>query len=67
MKSPWARASVEVRGVGAFVSGKASQRISAPDGQSTRDQSLLFSEVWVKRNGQWQLLNVRFVTGTGTR
>jgi hypothetical protein len=60
-------ASVEVRGVGAFVSGKASQRISAPDGQSTRDQSLQFSEVWVKRNGQWQLLNVRFVTGRGTR
>ncbi len=60
-------ASVEVRGVGAVVSGMASQRIRGPDGQSPRDQPLLFSEVWVKRNDQWQLMNVRFVTGSAAR
>ena len=53
---------VEVRGVGAVVSGTASQRINGPDGQFLRDQQLLFSEVWVKRGGQWQLMNVRFVS-----
>jgi hypothetical protein len=61
------KASVEVRGVGAVVSGTASQRISGPDGQGPRNQPLLFSEVWVKRNGQWQLMNVRFVAGSVTR
>ena len=48
--------------MGAVVSGTASQRINGPDGQFLRDQQLLFSEVWVKRGGQWQLMNVRFVS-----
>jgi hypothetical protein len=54
-------ASVEVRGVGAVVNGVASQRITGSDGQVSRTQPLRFSEVWVKRDGQWQLLNVRFI------
>lgn len=58
-------ASVEVHGVGAVVSGTASQHI--PDGQFLRDQPLRFSEVWIKRNGQWQLMNVRFLSPGGTR
>jgi hypothetical protein len=61
------QAAVDVRGLGAVVSGTASQRISSSDGQSTRNQMLMFSEVWVKRDGQWQLMNVRFVTPNGTR
>jgi hypothetical protein len=61
------QAAVDVRGLGAVVSGTASQRISGSDGQSTRNQMLMFSEVWVKRDGQWQLMNVRFVTPSGTR
>jgi hypothetical protein len=59
-------ASVEIRGLGAVVSGIASQHITGPDGQRLRDQPLMFSEVWVKRDGQWQLMNVRFVSA-GTR
>jgi hypothetical protein len=55
-------AAVEVRGVGAIVSGTASQRLAGPNGEPTRDQQLLFSEVWVKRDGEWQLMNVRFVS-----
>jgi hypothetical protein len=55
-------ASVEVRGVGAVVSGTASQRIRGPEGQFLRDEQLLFSEVWIKRSGQWQLMNVRLVS-----
>ncbi len=60
-------ASVEIRGVGAVVSGTASQRISGPEGQFLRDQQLLFSEVWIKRNGQWQLMNVRLFTPEAAR
>lgn len=60
-------ASVSIRGVGAVVSGTASQRIQGPDGQSSRDLSLLFSEVWVKREGRWQLMNVRFLTSSAAR
>jgi len=55
-------AAVETRGVGAVVSGTASQRINGPDGQFLRDQPLLFSEVWIRRDGQWQLMNVRLVS-----
>jgi hypothetical protein len=53
-------ASVDVRGVGAVVSGTGSQRITGPDGQA-RQQPLLFSEVWIKRGDQWQLTSVRFL------
>jgi hypothetical protein len=59
-------AVVEVRGVGAVVSGTASQRISGPDGQG-RAQPLLFSEVWIRRDGQWRLMNVRFVANGAAR
>ena len=60
-------ASVEIRGVGAVVSGTAAQRITVSDGQSSRDQQLLVSEVWVKRVGLWQLMNVRFVSPAAGR
>jgi hypothetical protein len=53
--------SVEIRGLGAVVSGTASQRITEGDGRQVGDQPLLYSEVWIKRDGEWQLLNVRFV------
>jgi hypothetical protein len=55
------QAAVEVRGVGAVVSGMASQRVQPPEGP-TRDQPLLFSEVWIKRDDRWQLTSVRFVS-----
>jgi len=54
-------ASVDVRGVGAVVSGTGSQRITGADGQ-TRHVALLFSEVWIKRGNRWQLTSVRFMT-----
>ena len=60
-------ASVEIRGVGAVVSGTASQRINGPDGQFLRNQPLLFSEVWIKRGNQWQLTSVRFLSPGGAR
>ena len=60
------KASIEVRGVGAVVSGTASQRIRGPEGEFLRDQDLLFSEVWIKRSGQWQLMNVRLVNQGAT-
>jgi hypothetical protein len=60
-------ASVEIRGVGAVVSGTASQRINGPDGQFLRHQPLLFSEVWIRRDGQWQLMNVRLMSQGAAR
>lgn len=60
-------ASVEIRGVGAVVSGTASQRINGPDGQFLRNQQLLFSEVWIRRDGQWQLMNVRLMSPGAAR
>jgi hypothetical protein len=60
-------ASVEVSGVGAVVSGTAVQRLPAADGQPSREQSLLFSELWIKRDGEWRLVNVRFMTPPGSR
>jgi hypothetical protein len=59
-------ASVEVRGVGAVVSGTGSQRITGPDGQA-RQQPLLFSEIWIKRGDQWQLTSVRFLRSEAAR
>jgi hypothetical protein len=59
-------ASVDVRGVGAVVSGTGSQRITGPDGQA-RQQPLLFSEVWIKRGDQWQLTSVRFLRSEAAR
>jgi len=60
------KASVDVRGVGAVVSGTGSQRITGADGE-TRHQTLLFSEVWIKRGNQWQLTSVRFLSPGGAR
>jgi hypothetical protein len=59
-------ASVDVRGVGAVVSGTGSQRITGADGQ-IRHEALLFSEVWIKRGNQWQLTSVRFLSPGGSR
>ena len=58
---------IEIRGIGAVVSGTATRRIKGPDGRYAGDQPLLFSEVWIKRNGEWQLMNVRFANSTGQR
>jgi hypothetical protein len=60
------KASVDVRGVGAVVSGTGSQRITGADGQ-TSHQTLLFSEVWIKRGNQWQLTSLRFLSPGGAR
>ncbi len=58
---------IEVRGIGAVVSGTATRRIRGPDGRHAGDQPLLFSEVWIKENGEWQLMNVRFANSTDQR
>jgi len=60
-------ARVEVRGVGAVVSGTALRRITTPDGRQAGTQPLLFSEVWIQRNGEWQLMNVRFANASAPR
>jgi DivIVA protein len=54
------RESVEVRGVGAVVSGTAVESPAGQDGGPVGDATWLFSEVWINRDGQWLLLNVRF-------
>jgi hypothetical protein len=52
------RESIDVRGVGAIVSGVA---VEAGAGGTPAGAALwLFSEVWINRDGQWLLLNVRF-------
>jgi hypothetical protein len=55
------KAVVDIRGIGAVVSGTASQRIGGA-GTEPRDEPLLFSEVWVKRGSDWELVNVRFMS-----
>ena len=52
------RESIDVRGVGAVVSGMAVE--TGAGGTAAGEASWLFSEVWINRDGQWLLLNVRF-------
>ena len=54
------RETVEVRGVGAIVSGVAVEAPAAGADAPGSAASWLFSEVWINRDGRWLLLNVRF-------
>jgi hypothetical protein len=58
------QARVEVHGIGAVVTGSATRALKAPDGRHAGEQPVLFSEVWIKRDGEWQLMNVRFASPT---
>lgn len=59
------RESVEVRGVGAVVSGSVLETILGPDGRPAGEATWLFWEVWINRDGRWRLLNVRFAKPPG--
>jgi hypothetical protein len=54
------RESIDVRGVGAIVTGVAVEAGANGGGTAAAQALWLFSEVWINRDGQWLLLNVRF-------
>jgi hypothetical protein len=56
---------VDVHGEGAVLSGRMIERFSK-NGQ-TQDRESFVSEVWVKRDGRWQLLGIRLASGTEVR
>ena len=58
------RVSVQISGVGAVVTGTALRQAHADAGT---DERLLFSELWTKTNGVWNLLSVRFVQAPSAR
>ena len=60
-------ASVEIRGLGRLSAVPLHNASAGRRGSSSRNQKLLFSEVWIKRNGQWQLMNVRLFTPEAAR
>jgi RodZ C-terminal domain/Domain of unknown function (DUF4440) len=52
---------IEVVGDGAVLSGRLTERLAGPG--DTRQQLSLISEVWIRRNGRWLLMGLRFVGG----
>lgn len=56
---------VDVHGDGAVLSGRMIERVGR--GPGAREHESFLSEVWVRRDGRWQLLGIRLASGDQVR